>query len=105
MRKSFCVSNGRFVDVGFPGFFSCRSDKVVFTLEIIVGFSNPNVSNVYVWGQRGRGQARGRQGDQDGTCLDASTSIDASKMTAMYKAGLDMKDSPSFSLNFSRKNA
>ena len=105
MRKCFGVGNGRFVDVGFPGFFSCRSNKVVFTLEVVVGFSDSNVSNVYVWGQRGRGRARGRRGDKDGRCLNATKGVDASEMTAMDEAGLDMKDSPSFSLNFSRKNA
>jgi len=105
MRECFCVGNGRFVDVGFPGFFGCRSDEVVFTLEVVVGFPNSNVSNIYVWGQRGRGQARGRQGGKDGRCSNASKGVDALEMTAMYKAGLDVKDSPSFSLNFSRKNA
>jgi hypothetical protein len=43
------VSNGRFVDAGFPGFLSGRPYEFVFMLEIVIGFADPDVSDVYVW--------------------------------------------------------
>jgi hypothetical protein len=68
MRKCFGVGDGRFVDIGFTGFLSSGSDKFVFMLEVVVGFSNSDVSDVHVWYQRGYGRAVGGRGE-DGRYL------------------------------------
>jgi len=68
MRKCFGVGDGRFVDIGFTGFFSSCSNEFVFMLEVVVGFSNSDVSDVHVWYQRGWGRERGRVKDEEG-CL------------------------------------
>jgi hypothetical protein len=49
MRKRFGVGDGGFVDIGFAGFFSCGANELVFVLEVGVGFSDTDISNVYVW--------------------------------------------------------
>jgi len=49
MRKRFGVGDGGFVDVGFAGLFGSGPDELVFVLEVGVGFSDTDVSDVYVW--------------------------------------------------------
>jgi hypothetical protein len=49
MRKRFGMGDGGFVDIGFAGFFGSSADKLIFVLEVGVGFSNSDISNVYVW--------------------------------------------------------